>query len=57
MAQVASDGPFPHPSVQGVPGHAVHATVDLCNVRLGHPSDDIQILALAFEALYPNCAV
>lgn len=57
MAQVASDRPFPHPSVQGVPGPAIHTTVGLCDMRLACPSDDIRIPGLPFEALYPNSSI
>lgn len=57
MAQVASDRPFPHPSVQGVPGPAIHTTVGLCDMRLACPSDDIRIADLPFEALYPNSSI
>lgn len=46
-----------HPSVQGVPGPAIHTTVGLCDMRLACPSDDIRIPGLPFEALYPNSSI
>lgn len=56
MAQVASDKPFSHPSVEESEGCHPHAAVGLCNMRLEYPSEDIQVLGLAFKALYHNCS-